>query len=307
MATTTEPGKTGAIHNIGYRRYDGPRLGRRDIFLALYGQTLKGTFGIGRGLGAKIFPWLLFGSTVLPAFILVAVQTQIPPGPEGPQLLVEFGAYTVMVQAVPSLFLASQAPQAVSRDLRFHTLPLYFSRPLSYVDYVRARVAGIATGLGILVAAPLLVMYIGALLLEFPIGDMTLKLLAALVSLVFLVAMFTMIGTLIASVTPRRGLGVAAIIAVLSGSYMAATFLQALLGSFVSEPASAWGGLLSPITIYDGIQAFLFGWSPVDAAPSTPAVAPGAAAGLTLLAAAVAITALCYRLLLLRYRKVSRS
>ena len=39
---------TSVIHDIGYQRYDGPRLGRRHVFGALYIHGLRAAFGFGR-------------------------------------------------------------------------------------------------------------------------------------------------------------------------------------------------------------------------------------------------------------------
>lgn len=290
----------GVIHNIGYRRYDGARLGRFDVLLAMYSQTLKGSYGIGRGTVAKLFPWFLVFCTMLPAFILVAIQAQAADMFRSSGPLVEMTGYTMIVQMVPALFLAVQAPQAVSRDLRFNTMPLYFSRPLTYRDYVLARVAGVWTGLFALLAAPLLLLYVGALLIELPFGETTLDLLQALLGVALLAALLTGLGLLLASVTPRRGLGVAAIVAALSGSYIAASTFQSMLSMFESEAAATWAGLLSPLTLYDGVQSFLF-----QISPSSPAAIPDWPAGLTLTAALIGFCALSYGLLLLRYRKVS--
>ena len=40
--------RTGVIHDIGYRHYDGPRLGASYIRRALYVETLRGAYGLGR-------------------------------------------------------------------------------------------------------------------------------------------------------------------------------------------------------------------------------------------------------------------
>ncbi|MGH8791743.1 MAG: ABC transporter permease [Stackebrandtia sp.] len=298
MSTQTDavPG-SGVIHNIGYRRYDGPRLERFDLIAAMYSQTLRGSYGIGRGIAAKLFPWFLVFCTMLPAFIIVAIQTQIA-GIEEP--VADFTSYTMYVQVVPILFLAVQAPQAVSRDMRFGTLPLYFSRPLSYADYVLAKFAASWTALFALLAAPLLMLYVGALLVDLPFGQTSFDLLKSLVGAALLAALMTGVGLVIASVTPRRGLGVAAIIAVMMGSYLTTTTIQSALTAFESGQAAAWAGMLSPLTLYDGTQSFLF-----QVATNTPAAQPDVAPGLALTAALAGFTALCYWLLVLRYRKVS--
>ena len=54
------PGTAGVIHDLGYRHYDGPRLGRGAIIRALYWHSLRSAYGIGRGAKAKIVPILTF-------------------------------------------------------------------------------------------------------------------------------------------------------------------------------------------------------------------------------------------------------
>ena len=51
----------GVIHDIGYQRYAGPRLGRRHVVTALYLHSLRTAFGLGRSANAKIFPWIVVG------------------------------------------------------------------------------------------------------------------------------------------------------------------------------------------------------------------------------------------------------
>ena len=47
---------TGNIYDLGYRRYDGPRLGRRHAIWVLWLHRLRGCFGLGRPASSKIFP-----------------------------------------------------------------------------------------------------------------------------------------------------------------------------------------------------------------------------------------------------------
>ena len=61
-------GAVGVIHDLGYRRYDGPRLGRAQIVRALIWHSFRSAFGIGRGVKAKIIPILAFVAICLPAF-----------------------------------------------------------------------------------------------------------------------------------------------------------------------------------------------------------------------------------------------
>ena len=65
----------GVIHDIGFRHYDGERLGRGWIVRSLLVETFRGVFGLGRPAKAKIMPWVLIGILLAPplVFALVAV------------------------------------------------------------------------------------------------------------------------------------------------------------------------------------------------------------------------------------------
>ena len=60
----------------------------------------------------------------------------------------------IQLQVVVTIFLGSQAPAVMSRDLRFRVASLYFSRPLSRRQYVQAKYAAMAVALFILMALP---------------------------------------------------------------------------------------------------------------------------------------------------------
>ncbi len=64
---------TGSIYDLGYRRYDGPRLGRRHAVAALFVYSLRAVFGLGRSGRAKIAPLVLGGLIALPAVFSVGI------------------------------------------------------------------------------------------------------------------------------------------------------------------------------------------------------------------------------------------
>jgi len=45
---------TGVIHDLGYRGYDGPRLGRTQMIRALTWHSFRSAFGIGRGVRVNV-------------------------------------------------------------------------------------------------------------------------------------------------------------------------------------------------------------------------------------------------------------
>ncbi|MEU9554443.1 ABC transporter permease [Streptomyces fumanus] len=294
--TPAAAGDQTRIHNIGYRGYDGPRLGRAYARRSLYSQSLRGAYGLGRSAKTKVLPMLLFAVMCVPAGIMVAVAVAT----KADELPLRYTTYAVVMQAVISLYLASQAPQSVSRDLRFKTVPLYFSRPIETADYVRAKYAALASALFVLTAVPLLVLYVGALLAKLDFTDQTKGFAQGLVSVALLSLLFAGVGLVVASVTPRRGFGIAAVIAVLTIPYGAVSTLQAIADVQDSSGAVPWIGLFSPITLIDGVQtAFLGATSgfPGGTGPST-------AEGLVYVLVTLGLIAGSYGLLIRRYKKV---
>ncbi|MBZ6203378.1 ABC transporter permease [Streptomyces olivaceus] len=294
--TATVPGDQTRIHNIGYRNYDGPRLGRAYARRSLYSQSLRGSYGLGRSAKSKVLPMLLFVVMCLPAAIMVAVAVAT----KANDLPLDYTRYAIVMQAVISLYVASQAPQSVSRDLRFKTVPLYFSRPIETADYVRAKYASLASALFILTAAPLLVLYVGALLAKLDFADQTKGFAQGLVSVALLSLLFAGLGLVIASVTPRRGFGIAAVIAVLTISYGAVSTLQAIAEVQSGTGAVSWIGLFSPITLIDGVAAAFLGAT--SAFPG--GVGPGNGEGAVYVLVTLGLIACAYGLLMRRYQKV---
>ncbi|WP_205857097.1 ABC transporter permease [Phytoactinopolyspora endophytica] len=300
----TDPGPEqasgGVIHDIGYRGYDGDRLGRRAVARALFVHSLRGVYGVGRSPKSKVLPVGLSVIMCLPALVL-AVVTVVGVG-QGivDDVPLDYSRYAIVLQAALAIFLATQAPQTVSLDLRFNTLPLYLSRPLERVDYVVAKYASLSIGIFILLAVPLLIMYVGALLAELPIGSETADVMSALVGAALYALVLSGIALVIASVTSRRGLGVAGIITVLMMSYVVVTALQGVVGIDNDDKSTAgWFGLLSPMTLVDGVQVWALG-----ADPSTPAGPPNNAAGVVFVLVTLALIAGCLGLLVSRYRRV---
>ncbi|MFF3860405.1 ABC transporter permease subunit [Streptomyces sp. NPDC002209] len=290
------PDTSTQIHNIGYRSYEGARLGRAYARKSLFSQSLRGAYGLGRSAKSKVLPMLLFAVMCVPALIIVAVAIAVPGSTSLP---IKYTTYALTTQVIIGLYLASQAPQSVSRDLRFKTVPLYFSRPIERIDYVLAKFAAMASALFILTATPLLIMWIGSLLAKFDFADQTKGFAQGLVSVLLLSVLFAGLGLITAALTPRRGFGVAAIIAVLLIPFGAVTAVQGIAYSTGSTGAIEWMGLFSPISLIDGIQAAFLGGT--SAFPGGDG--PSAGVGFVYLLVVLALIAGSYAALMARYRK----
>ncbi|WP_329021150.1 ABC transporter permease [Streptomyces sp. NBC_00690] len=284
------------IHNIGYRNYEGQRLGRDYGRRSLYSQSLRGAYGLGRSAKSKVLPMILFGVMVLPAAIIVAVAVATNAG----KLPVDYTDYAIMTQPIIGLYIASQAPQSVSRDLRFKTMSLYLSRPIERSDYVLAKYAAMASALFILTAAPLVVLYLGSLLAKMDFSDQSKGFGQGMVSIAILSVLFGGIGLVLAALTPRRGFGVAAVIATLTISYGAVSTVQEIARASDSEGVIQWFGLFSPASLIDGLQTAFLG-----ATSTFPGGAgPGAGVGVVYLLVISALIVGSYAVLMRRYRKV---
>ncbi|MFF3243206.1 ABC transporter permease [Streptomyces sp. NPDC002870] len=296
IETTGVQKDTTRIHNIGYRNYEGPRLGRAYARRSLYSQSLRGAYGLGRAAKSKVLPMILFAVMCLPAAIIVAVAVATKLN----DLPLDYTRYAIVTQAVIGLFLAAQAPQSVSRDLRFKTVPLYFSRPIERIDYVLAKYGAMASALFVLTAAPLVILYIGSLLAEMDFADQTKGFAQGMVSVALLSVLFGGLGLVMAALTPRRGFGVAAVIATLTITYGAVSTVQAIAWETGSPGVIKWLGLFSPVTLIDGVQTAFLG-----ATSAFPGEAgPGAGAGVVYLLVVLALVLGSYAVLMRRYRKV---
>jgi ABC-2 type transport system permease protein len=280
---------TGVIHDIGYQRYTGPRLGRGYSTLAMYGHSLRSAFGLGRSGKAKIFPFTVVGLVFAVAIVAVVARSQL-----GRVVLSYLGlADTVTVELL--LFAAVVAPELISRDLRAHTLPLYFSRPISRSDYPLAKYAAVASAVWLLLAGPMLLMYIGGLFSQghglVGAWTETSDFLQGLAYAAMFAVLYAAISCLIASLASRRAVAAGAIVA----AFLVTAPVVGVLVSFGGETLQKLAPMINPVTLMQGLRVWLFGGDEPVIGSFGPLYA----------AVGVALTGVCLMLLLARYRKVA--
>nr|WP_239063269.1 ABC transporter permease subunit [Streptomyces sp. SID13031] len=233
---------------------------------------------------------------VVPVAIIVGIETALK-FDEPPLTPVQYISY---LQAVIALYLAAQAPQLFSRDLRYRSIVLYLARPLRRTDYALAKLTALVMALMILIGLPLVILYAGALLAKFDFTDMTKEFLSGLVAALLLSILLAAIGGLISAATPRRGFAVAAIIAVLIVSFTAVVTTTAILNSQAEQNSTAarYTSLGSPFTLVHVLQSFIL--------HGGGEFKPTAVQGLVFAAAYVVLVALCVWGVNSRYAKVAR-
>ena len=295
------PAGTGVIHDLGYRHYDGPRLGRAAIIRALTWHSLRSAFGIGRGAKAKVVPILMFGLMCLPAVVNAIVVARTP----GHARVVDYDTYVYRLRPLVMLiFVAAQAPELVSRDLRSHVLPLYLSRPMRRLDYPLAKFAAFTAACLLVIEIPLILLYLGTIVSAggaSAVWDQTRALFPGMLIGVAWAVLLAAIGLVLASLSGRRAYatGVIAIYLFLTwtlSSILVAIAEQGPVPVGAGPPLGArLGGLLSPFTVLDGVRQWLGGTSP---GPIPPPGSVGALYGvmfLVLLAASLGGLAVRYR------------
>ncbi len=303
-ATRTR-GPTGVIHDLGYRRYEGERLGRFHIARALCWHSLRSAFGIGRGAKAKIVPVIALVIMCLPAIVNAIAVARSPDHVRA----IPYDTYVFHLRVIIMvIFVAAQAPELVSRDIRSHVLPLYFSRPLRRLDYPAAKYAAFTAACLALIEIPLLLLYLGTIASASggaAIWSETRALIAGLLVGLMWAVLLAVIGLALASSSGRRAYATGAIAIFYFLTWALAGIMLSVAtphGPFTAGPGvpttgARLSGLISPFTVLDGVRQWLGGTS------TGPIPAPGGygpAYGLMFLALLV----LSLGFLAARYRKV---
>ena len=290
---SSSPETVGTIYDLGYRHYDGPRLGRRGAIGAIVGAGLRAVFGLGRSGRSKILPWGALVLGLMPAVVAVAIRVLVGDLVD----LYSYENYLWGIGALLPIFVAAQAPELVVNDMRHHVLPLYFSRPIGRLDYVFAKLTALSVALLGLTLVPVLVLFVGRVLaaedLVAALGDEIGALPGIVGSGVLHAVVLASLGLAICSLAARRAYAAGAVLAVfLIGSVISGTFQgQETLGLEWVAPFT------NPLAILDGAREWLFGGSVAEspvAAADLPLFTYGVAAAV-LLGVSLAILAIRYR------------
>jgi ABC-2 type transport system permease protein len=255
LTASPEP-TTGTIYDIGYRRYTGPRLGRRGAVGAIVGAGIRAVFGLGRSARSKILPWGAVVLALAPAVIAVAIRVLVGEIVE----LYSYQNYLWGIGALFTIFIAAQAPELVVNDMRHRVLPLYFSRPIRRLDYVAAKLAALAAGLLTLTLLPVLVLFAGRILAADDVigalGDEVGALPGIVGNAVIHAVALASLGLAVSSLAARRAYAAGAVLGVfLIGGVVSAIFAESGGGLVDLSP------FLNPLATLDGAREWLFGGS----------------------------------------------
>ncbi len=236
-------GNYGEIFDRGYLHYDGPRLGIPAAIWALARYSMARAIGIRRPWTAKIIPFLIYAAVLIPVALAIGIRAFVPAFN-----FLTYGEFFGAIFILEGIFVALIAPEMVSTDRHDKLLPLYFSRPIGRNAYVLAKLLG--TGLLTLSVSlvPVVIMWIGNVLLAsdpalaFREGlDDLGKIVVAGVLIAFYLGS---IGLMISSFTGRKSVAVGVIVL---GFVISESLSLALSEALRDQPdLERWMFVLSP-------------------------------------------------------------
>jgi len=273
-ATTPRSPGSGSIYDLGYRGYDGPRLGRRHAVATLFRDAFRACFGLGRSGRAKIVPIGLLGLALIPAIVAVGVTALVSQVGEASNIdddaVIGFSNYFGFVWPLVALFVAAQAPELVGGDQRHRVLALLFARALRREDYALGKLAALVGAMLVLLLLPQAIILFGRALVPADVVEAfttDASQVPAVVGQAILTGLFLgSLGLAIAAYTPRRAFATAGIIAML----IVPPLVTAVAVGLVGESTAGWLTLLSPPDILEGTNAFFFDAVKTEAGRSVP-------------------------------------
>ncbi|HEX6674765.1 MAG TPA: ABC transporter permease [Actinomycetes bacterium] len=226
----------GAIYDRGYRHYDGPREGRSRRIKAIVVAGVRRVLGLKRNWKTKVVPFALIVAAFGPVLAFIGIRLLV--GEAAGQFL-GYPDYFGLVAVVLLLFAATAAPELLCPDRRQHVLALVFTRPVTRVDYLAAKLAALLLVIGLVALLPLVILYAGnaltapsaATYLRHHLGDLGRILFAGGVLTVF----YAVVSLAVASLAERRSLATAGLL----GTFLASSALANAM--FFSSPPTTPG------------------------------------------------------------------
>lgn len=153
------------IFDLGYRRYDGPRLGPSAAVKSLTWHTFGALIGRRRSIWAKLLTVFIAGIAYAPAVVFVGLAIFLPAQVQD-AFLPGSSEYLGIVSMPVTLFVVLGTPLALCPDRRSGVLALYLASPLNRDTYLVAKYAATIGFLTIVTVGPGLFLLVGLSLLS---------------------------------------------------------------------------------------------------------------------------------------------
>ncbi len=252
--TAPQPGQRyGEVFDRGYKHYDGPRLGRVHAIWRLIIYSIKRAMGIKKSWTAKVIPFVLYISVAIPVAVGVGLRAFV----DDADIFNYVGFYS-FIFLIEGIFVATIAPEMLSGDRRENVLALYFSRAITRIDYLVAKLVATAILTTTISLVPVAIYWLGVQLLEdSPLSAMSNRgdeFGAILVSGVLIALFLGSVGLLVSAYTDRKAIAVAVIIV---GFLVSTSIAYALLAALDGE-IERFTVFLSPADTIQGLTMALF-------------------------------------------------
>lgn len=205
------PQRYGEVFDRGYKHYDGPRRGQSGAITSLIGYSMKRAMGIRKSWTAKVLPFLLYVAITIPLVIQIGLSAIVPD--------LEFASYSGYLSGIffiVGIFVGTAAPEMICVDRHERTLPLYFSRAITRVDYVVAKVVAMSLLTMTMTVIPSILLWLGRQLTAEGVGQAMRENIGDLGRVVFVGIMIALVlstlGLAISSFTNRKGVAITLII-----------------------------------------------------------------------------------------------
>ncbi len=206
------PATYGEVFDRGYAHYDGRRQGRLAAWWALTAYSMKRAMGIRKPWTAKVVPFCLYLSAVIPVVVMVGAAALLPRAE-----IAGYPRYFDGIALVTWIFIATVAPEMLCVDRREHTLPFYFSRAITRSDYVVAKLAATVLLTMTLTVIPVILLWLGRQLVANDPGHAMRTHLDDLGKVMLIGVMLAIVGgvagLVVASAIDRKAVAVAVIVA----------------------------------------------------------------------------------------------
>lgn len=141
LTPAQDGGRYGEIYDRGYKHYEGERLGRTHAVGALIRFSIQRAMGIKKRWTAKIIPIILYTVAAGTVLIVIGIEAFLA---ETGEVVMNYPDFFGFIFLIEGMFVAVTAPEMLCPDRRENVLALYFSRAITRLDYVLAKLAAMA-------------------------------------------------------------------------------------------------------------------------------------------------------------------
>ncbi len=248
-----QPTRYGEVFDRGYRHYDGPRLGRNHARRALIGYSVKRAMGIKKSWTAKVIPMFLYIAVSIPVVVSLGIAGFLPSAE-----ILAYGEFFSFVFLLQGVFAATIAPEMLSTDRHEKVLSLYFSRAITRLDYILAKLSATALLMMTMSLVPAAILWLGRQLLDDSplsamknnIGDLGKLIVAGVLISLYIGS----VALMVSSFTGRKSIAVAVIIIL----FLVSTSLAFALEAAVEADWGKYLVFLSPTNTVEGMSLTLF-------------------------------------------------